>query len=319
MPAPITMPSSPTAHEARPPGGTSHGRGRWLVMGPALVFAAIFLILPLANVLAQALSRGLGFYAQAVWHPDTRAASRLTLVTSAIVVPLNTVFGLAAAWLLAKFEFRGKALLLALLDLPFAISPVVVGLMFLLLFGRQGYFGDWLDAHDVQIIFAVPGIVLVTLFVTCPFVARELIPLMKAAGSEQEQAALTLGASGWKTFWHVTLPSVKWGLLYGVILCNARAMGEFGAVSIVSGQITGQTDTLTLRVDKLYQSATAASGTAAFAVATLLVGLALLTLVVRALVEWQSDRSPTVGRRLQPSDLADPEKPLNMSSTPSAL
>jgi sulfate transport system permease protein len=206
---------------------------------------------------------------------------------AAISVPLNLVFGLAAAWTVAKFDFRGKTLLVTLIDLPFSVSPVVAGMMFLLLFGLQGYLGPWLDDHSIQVIFAVPGLVLVTLFVTFPFVARELIPVMQATGVEQEQAALTLGASGWQTFWHVTLPSVKWGLLYGVILCNARAMGEFGAVSVVSGHITGRTDTMPLRVEKLYNEY---QGAAAFAVASLLALLALLTLVLKTYLEWKSRR-----------------------------
>ena len=194
----------------------------------------------------------LDFYLQSLTNPDSWAAIRLTLLVAAISVPLNVIFGLAAAWAIAKFEFRGKSLLITLIDLPFSVSPVVAGLMFVVLFGLQGFFGQWLDAHDIKIIFAVPGIVLATVFVTFPFVARELIPVMQATGTEQEQAALTLGANGWQTFWHVTLPSVKWGLLYGIILCNARAMGEFGAVSVVTGHITGQTETMPLRVEKLY-------------------------------------------------------------------
>ncbi len=202
-------------------------------------------------------------------------------------MPLNLTFGLAAAWSIAKFRFRGKSLLVTLIDLPFSISPVVAGLIFVVLFGRQGFFGQWLDEHDLKIIFAVPGIVLATVFITFPFVARELIPVMQATGTEQEEAALTLGASGWKTFWHVTLPSVKWGLLYGVILCNARAMGEFGAVSVVSGHISGQTDTMPLRVEKLYHEY---NSTAAFTVASLLALLALLTLLAKSLLEWKTRR-----------------------------
>ena len=212
---------------------------------------------------------------------------KLTLLVAVIAVPLNVLFGLAASWCIAKFEFRGKALLITLIDLPFSVSPVVVGLTFVVLFGLQGFFGPWLDARNIQIIFAVPGIVLATVFITFPFVARELIPVMQATGIEQEEAALTLGASGWKTFWHVTLPSVKWGLLYGIILCNARAMGEFGAVSVVSGHITGQTDTMPLRVEKLYQEYNA---TAAFAVASLLALLALITLGIKSFLEWKQER-----------------------------
>jgi sulfate transport system permease protein len=215
-------------------------------------------------------------------------AIKLTLTIAAICVPMNVVFGLAAAWAIAKFDFRGKAMLITLIDLPFAVSPVISGLVFVLLFGLQGYFGAWLDAHDIQVIFAVPGMVLATTFVTFPFVARELIPIMQSTGSEQEQAALTLGANGWQTFWHVTLPSVKWGLLYGIILCNARAMGEFGAVYVVSARIMGQTETMSLRVASLYEAAKGMP--AAFALASLLALLALLTLGIKTLVEWKTQR-----------------------------
>lgn len=260
---------------------------KWLLIGLALTFCFIFLLLPLINVFAQALSRGWEYYRASLAHPDSLAAIRLTLLVSAISVPLNVLFGLAAAWAIAKFEFRGKSLLITLIDLPFSVSPVVAGLMFVVLFGLQGFFGEWLDAHDIRIIFAVPGIVLATVFITFPFVARELIPVMQATGSEQEQAALTLGANGWQTFWHVTLPSVKWGLVYGIILCNARAMGEFGAVSVVSGHITGLTDTMPLRVEKLYNEYNAP---AAFAVASLLALLALFTLGIKTLLEWKQAR-----------------------------
>ncbi|HYV29923.1 MAG TPA: sulfate ABC transporter permease subunit CysW [Candidatus Binatia bacterium] len=253
----------------------------------ALSFAGIFLLLPLINVFAQALGKGWAAYHRALTDPDTLSAIKLTLTVAAISVPLNLTFGLAAAWCIAKFDFRGKSLLITLIDLPFSVSPVVAGLIFVVLFGLQGYFGQWLDDHDIKIIFATPGIVLATVFITFPFVARELIPVMQATGTEQEEAALTLGASGWRTFWHVTLPSVKWGLLYGVILCNARAMGEFGAVSVVSGHVTGQTDTMPLRVEKLYQEY---NSTAAFAVASLLALLALLTLAVKTLLEWKQQR-----------------------------
>src|SRR5260370_840063 len=235
---------------------------KWLLIAVALAFCSVFLLLPLANVFAQALAKGWRFYWASLTHPDSWAAIRLTLLVSAISVPLNVVFGLAAAWAIAKFEFRGKPVLITLIDLPFSVSPVVAGLMFVVLFGLQGFFGKWLDAHDIKIIFAVPGIVLATVFVPFPFVARELIPVMQATGTEQEQAALTLGANGWQTFWHVTLPSVKWGLLFGIILCNARAMGEFGAVSVVSGHITGQTDTMPVRVEKLYNADNAPAGVA---------------------------------------------------------
>ena len=260
---------------------------KWLLIALAGGFLSLFLLLPLANVFAQAFSKGWQTCLQALVEPHTLAAIRLTLLVAVITVPLNLVFGLAAAWAVAKFEFRGKTLLITLIDLPFSVSPVVAGLIYVVMFGLQGYFGEWLDAHDLRIIFNVPGIVLATLFVTFPFVARELIPVMQATGSEQEQAALTLGASGWQTFWHVTLPSVKWGLLYGVILCNARAMGEFGAVSVVSGHITGQTDTMPLRVEKLYNEYNAA---AAFTVASLLALLALLTLLLKTLLEWRQTR-----------------------------
>ena len=260
---------------------------KWLLILLALAFCFVFLLLPLANVFAQALAKGWAYYVASLVHPDSWAAIRLTLLVAAISVPLNVVFGLAAAWAIAKFEFRGKSLLITLIDLPFSVSPVVAGLMFVVLFGLQGFFGQWLDARELKIIFAVPGIVLATVFITFPFVARELIPVMQATGSEQEQAALTLGANGWQTFWHVTLPSVKWGLIYGIILCNARAMGEFGAVSVVSGHITGQTDTMPLRVEKLYNEYNAP---AAFAVASLLALLALLTLALKTFLEWKQKR-----------------------------
>jgi sulfate/thiosulfate transport system permease protein len=254
----------------------------------------VFLLLPLVNVFCQAFAKGAGFFVRSLTDADSWSAIRLTLLVAAISVPLNLVFGVAAAWAIAKFNFRGKALLITLIDLPFAVSPVVSGLIFVLLFGLQGCFGQWLDEHDIKIIFAVPGIVLATVFVTFPFVARELIPVMQATGSEQEQAALTLGASGWQTFWYVTLPSVKWGLLYGVILCNARAMGEFGAVSVVSGHIAGETNTMPLHVEKLYNEY---NGTAAFAVASLLALLALLTLGIKMLVEWRTQRNYALAQR----------------------
>jgi sulfate transport system permease protein len=257
----------------------------------ALAFCFVFLLLPLANVFAQALAQGWGCYCKALVEPDTLTAIRLTLIVAVISVPLNVLFGLAAAWAIAKFQFRGKPILITLIDLPFSVSPVVAGLMFVVLFGLQGFFGKWLDAHDFKIIFAVPGIVLATVFITFPFVARELIPVMQATGTEQEQAALTLGANGWQTFWHVTLPSVKWGLIYGVILCNARAMGEFGAVSVVSGHIAGQTETMPLRVQALYEGATKASAAAAFAVASLLATLALFTLAIKTVLEWKQERA----------------------------
>jgi sulfate/thiosulfate transport system permease protein len=261
---------------------------RWVLIGIAGLFLSSFLLLPLINVFVQALAQGWSPYLAALTHPDTVAAIRLTLTVAAIVVPLNVVFGIAASWAIAKFEFRGKPLLITLIDLPFSVSPVVAGLVFVILFGAQGFLGPWLQEHNIQILFALPGIVLATLFVTFPFVARELVPIMQATGTEQEQAALTLGANGWQTFWQVTLPSVKWGLLYGIILCNARSMGEFGAVSVVSGHITGLTDTMPLRVEKLYQEYDA---TGAFAVASLLALLALLTLGLKSYLEWQQQRA----------------------------
>lgn len=266
---------------------------KWLLIAVGLAFALVFLLLPLVNVFAQAFAQGVRAYIQALNEPDTRAAIRLTLAVAAVTVPLNLIFGTAAAWAIGKFEFRGKALLVTLIDLPFAVSPVVSGLLFVVLFGLQGFFGEWLDERNIRIIFALPGIVLATLFVTFPFVARELIPVMQSAGSEQEQAALTLGASGWQAFWHVTLPSVKWGLLYGVILCNARAMGEFGAVSVVSGHIAGLTETMPLRIEKLYNEYNAA---AAFAVASLLAILALITLGIKMFLEWRTDRDQAMAQ-----------------------
>ena len=272
---------------------------QWLLVGGALLFALTFLLLPLINVFAQAFAKGWQFYLLSLNHPDSWAAIRLTLLVSAISVPLNVVFGITAAWAIAKFDFRGKSLLITLIDLPFSVSPVVAGLMFVLLFGLQGFFGKWLDAHDIQIIFAVPGIVLATVFITFPFVARELIPVMQATGTDQEQAALTLGANGWQTFWHVTLPSVKWGLIYGIILCNARAMGEFGAVFVVSGRVSGVTETLPLRVEKLYNEYNAAG---AFAVASLLALLALVTLGLKTFLEWKTEREYALAQRTPDMD-----------------
>jgi sulfate/thiosulfate transport system permease protein len=268
--------------------GTEESRAfRWTLITVALLFCFVFLLLPLANVFAQALSKGWQYYFSSLAQPDSLAAVKLTLLVAGISVPLNVLFGLAAAWAIAKFEFRGKSLLITLIDLPFSVSPVVAGLMFVVLFGLQGFLGPWLDSHGIQIIFAVPGIVLATVFITFPFVARELIPVMQATGSEQEQAAMTLGANGFQTFWHVTLPSVKWGLVYGIILCNARAMGEFGAVSVVSGHIAGLTDTMPLRVEKLYNEYDAP---AAFAMASLLALMALVTLLVKSTLEWRQAR-----------------------------
>lgn len=260
---------------------------RWLLIGIALAFLGLFLCVPLAAVFVQALRKGALFYLNALREPDALSAIRLTLLTAAIAVPLNLTFGVAAAWAIAKFEFVGKSFLITLIDVPFAVSPVISGLIFVLLFGLQGWLGPWLHEHDLKVIFAVPGIVLATIFVTFPFVARELIPLMQEQGTEEEQAALVLGANGWQTFFRVTLPNIKWGLLYGVILCNARAMGEFGAVSVVSGHIRGQTNTVPLQVEILYNEYNFA---AAFAVASLLALLALVTLVAKSVVEWKSQQ-----------------------------
>ena len=255
---------------------------RRLLIGAVLAFLTLFLFVPLVTVFQQALRKGWDVYLAAIVEPDALAAVKLTLIAAGISVPLNLVFGVAAAWCIAKFDFRGRNLLLTLIDLPFSVSPVIAGLIYVLVFGLQGWFGDWLREHDLKIIFAVPGIVLATVFVTFPFVARELIPLMQAQGVEQEEAARVLGAGGWQTFWRVTLPNVKWALLYGVILCNARAMGEFGAVSVVSGHIRGLTNTMPLHIEILYNEYQFA---AAFAVASLLAGLALVTLVLKYVVE----------------------------------
>ena len=262
----------------------------WLrrtLIGLALVFVGLFLILPLAAVFTEALRKGFEAFFEALKEPDAWSAIKLTLLITAIAVPLNLVFGVCAAWAIAKFEFRGKAFLTTLVDLPFSVSPVVAGLIYVLVFGAQGWFGPWLQANDIKVIFAVPGMVLATVFVTFPFIARELIPLMQAQGNEEEQAAMVLGASGLQIFWRVTLPNIKWGLLYGVILCNARAMGEFGAVSVVSGHIRGQTNTMPLHVEILYNEY---QSVAAFAVASLLALLALVTLVMKSVVEWQQQR-----------------------------
>jgi sulfate transport system permease protein len=258
---------------------------RGLLISIALVFLGVFLLVPLAAVFTEAFRKGAQVYFAALTEPDALAAIKLTVLVAAIAVPANLIFGIAAAWAIAKFEFKGKSVLITLIDLPFAVSPVVSGLIYVLMFGLQGWFGPWLQAHGIKIIFAVPGIVLATIFVTFPFVARELIPLMQAQGSEEEEAARVLGASGWQMFWRVTLPNIKWGLLYGVILCNARAMGEFGAVSVVSGHIRGSTNTMPLYVEILYNEYHFA---AAFAVASLLASLALVTLVLKSLVEWKA-------------------------------
>ena len=261
---------------------------RWTLLGLGLSFFFLFLLLPLVAVFHEAFRKGWEVYIASLVEADAVSAIKLTLIAATISVPLNLVFGVSAAWAVAKHDFRGKQLLITFIDLPFSVSPVVAGLVYVLLFGAQGWFGPWLQANDVKIIFAVPGIVLATIFVTFPFVARELIPLMQAQGRDEEEAATVLGASGWQTFWRVTLPNVKWGLLYGVILCNARAMGEFGAVSVVSGHIRGYTNTLPLHVEILYNEYQFA---AAFAVASLLALLALVTLALKQFVEWRAHRS----------------------------
>jgi sulfate transport system permease protein len=257
---------------------------RYALIAVALLFLTLFLFVPLVAVFVEALKHGWTTYIASVLDPDALAAIKLTLIAAVISVPLNLVFGVAAAWAIAKFDFRGKSVLITLIDLPFSVSPVIAGLIYVLMFGSQGWFGPWLMDHDIKILFAVPGIVLATVFVTFPFVARELIPLMQAQGSEEEEAALVLGASGWSTFFRVTLPNIKWGLLYGVILCNARAMGEFGAVSVVSGHIRGETNTMPLQVEILYNEY---NFTAAFAIASLLALLALVTLAIKSFIEWR--------------------------------
>ncbi len=257
------------------------------LIGIALAFLALFLVLPLSVVLYGAFELGVKVWWDAVNEPDALASIRLTLFVLVIVVPLNAIFGVAIAWAIAKFEFRGKTILISIIDMPFAISPVVVGLIFVIMFGSQGWLGPWLLEQDVKVIFAVPGIVIVILFGTLPFVARELIPLMQQQGKEEEEASLTLGASGWKTFWYVTLPNIKWGLIYGVVLCNARAMGEFGAVAVVSGRIRGETNTMPLHIEVLYNEY---MFTAAFAVSSLLTGLALVTIVIKSYVEYKDER-----------------------------
>lgn len=266
---------------------------KFLVLGIGLSYFLIFLLLPLIAVFAEAFRKGAEAYFAALVEPDALSAIRLTLLAAAISVPLNLIFGLAAAWAIAKFEFPGKNVLITLIDLPFSVSPVVAGLIYVLVFGSQGWFGPWLGEHDIRIIFAVPGIVLATIFVTFPFIARELIPLMQAQGREEEEAAVSLGSAGFQTFWRVTLPNIKWALLYGVILCNARAMGEFGAVSVVSGHIRGETNTMPLHVEILYNEY---QFSAAFAVASLLALLALVTLVLKTYVEWRARRSAQEGR-----------------------
>ncbi|MBI2864739.1 MAG: sulfate ABC transporter permease subunit CysW [Chloroflexi bacterium] len=279
--------------KAHPRARSEPAFARWALTGTALSFLGLFLILPLGVVFAEAFKKGIGAYLMAISQPEALAAVRLTLLVAALAVPLNLVFGVAASWAIAKFDFHGKNVLITIIDLPFAVSPVISGMIFVLLFGSQGLIGPWLAAHDLKVIFAGPGIVLTTVFVTFPFAARELIPLMQAQGSEEEEAALSLGASGWQTFLRITLPNIKWGLLYGAILANARAMGEFGAVSVVSGHIRGVTNTLPLHVEILYNEYNLS---AAFAVASLLVLLALVTLVAKRIVEWKSGSELAAGR-----------------------
>ena len=278
---------APSKYEARP--ATREPTWlKWTLIGVSLTFFVLLLLLPLVAVFVEALRKGWGTYISALADPDALSAIRLTLLAAVIAVPLNLAFGIAAAWCVAKFDFTGKQLLTTFIDLPFSVSPVIAGLAYVLVFGAEGWFGPWLAAHNIKILFAVPGIVLATVFITVPFIARELIPLMESQGREEEEAALVLGASAFQTFWNVTLPNIKWGLMYGVILCNARAMGEFGAVSVVSGHIRGQTTTMPLHVEILYNEYNFA---AAFAVASLLAMLALVTLVIKTYVEWQADRA----------------------------
>jgi sulfate transport system permease protein len=291
---------STTVRSARK-GTTEAAWVRYTLIGVALVFMFLFLVLPLAAVFTEAMRKGLDAYLEALKDPDAWSAIRLTLLTAAVAVPLNLVFGVSAAWAIAKYEFWGKSFLTTLVDLPFSVSPVVAGLIYVLVFGAQGWFGPWLAEHDIKIVFAVPGIILATIFVTVPFIARELIPLMQAQGNDEEQAAIVLGATGWQTFWRVTLPNIKWGLIYGVILCNARAMGEFGAVSVVSGHIRGQTNTMPLHVEILYNEY---QSVAAFAVASLLALLALVTLLIKQVVEWQHAREIKTLSNLSPEPTA---------------
>lgn len=282
MSAPVSIINKPQKMKVR--AQTEPAAVRWILIAIALVFLALFLLLPLAAVFSQAFEKGIMVYLEALKEPDTLSSIKLTLITAAVTVPLNLFFGVTAAWAIAKFSFPGKNLLITLIDLPFSVSPVISGLIYVLIFGLQGWIGPWLQDHDIRIVFAVPGIILATIFVTFPFVARELIPLMEAQGKEEEEAALVLGATGLQTFFRVTLPNIKWGIIYGVILCNARAMGEFGAVSVVSGHIRGMTNTVPLHVEILYNEY---NYTAAFAVASLLAFLALITLAVKSIAEWK--------------------------------
>ena len=277
----MRSPAAPHRH-------TTESRGlRIIFIGAALIFLGVFLFVPLAAIFTEALRKGWDVYGQSLIDTDALAAIKLTLLIAALCIPLNLLFGIAASWSIAKFNFKGKSLLITLIDLPFSVSPVVAGLVYVLIFGAHGWFGEWLMAHDIKIIFALPGMILATLFVTFPFIARELIPLMQAQGQEEEQAAIVLGASGWQTFWRITLPNIKWGLLYGVILSNARAMGEFGAVSVVSGHIRGQTNTIPLQVEILYNEY---NFVAAFALASILALLGLVTLAIKTWIEWQQTR-----------------------------
>ena len=294
-----TKPSQLAKYKAKVSKNRATSEPLWIrlaLISLALTFLSLFLFVPLAAVFAEALRKGWETYLSALVNPDALSAIKLTFIAALIAVPLNLVFGVAAAWAIAKFEFKGKSLLITLIDLPFAVSPVIAGLIYVLIFGLQGWFGEWLIDHDFKVIFAIPGIVLATIFVTFPFVARELIPLMQAQGKDEEEAALVLGASGWQILWRVTLPNIKWGLLYGVILTNARAMGEFGAVSVVSGHIRGMTNTMPLHVEILYNEYNYA---AAFAVASLLALLALVTLVLKTIVEWQATRSAAITEQNQ--------------------
>jgi sulfate transport system permease protein len=291
------MPANPQNLTAGRPALREAPWVRTALIGGSLAFLAVFLLLPLVVVFVQALARGLGPYLGALVEPDAVSAIRLTLLVAAIAVPLNLAFGIAASWCIAKFEFSGKSLLVTLIDLPFSVSPVISGMVYVLLFGLHGWLGPWLVEHDVKIIFALPGLVLATIFVTFPFVARELIPLMQDQGTGDEEAALSLGASGWQTFRRVTLPNVKWALLYGVLLCNARAMGEFGAVAVISGKLRGETVTMPLQIELYYQEFRALAQVSAFSLAAVLAGLALVTLVIKTWLEWRyADQLAATGR-----------------------
>ncbi|ALS20635.1 MULTISPECIES: sulfate ABC transporter permease subunit CysW [Paenibacillus] len=285
-----TVKSNPTAG-SRPRHITESPLVRWILIAVATMFLGFLLILPLISVFVEAFRKGWEVYSAALVDPDAASAIRLTLTVAAIAVPANLVFGIAAAWAITKFKFKGKNVLITLIDLPFAVSPVIAGLIYILLYGSNGWFGPWLEEHDIKIVFALPGIVLATVFVTFPFVARELIPLMQSQGTQEEEAAVTLGAKGWRIFWKITLPNIKWGLLYGIILCNARAMGEFGAVSVVSGHIRGSTNTMPLHIQILYNEYNFAG---AFAMASLLVLLALVTLILKSIIEWKYQHQPGI-------------------------